>query len=731
MENRQQTFPAMPPSFSAGGHEMRDYYADSSAPRPSPNQNPYLTPYLGLRARLSQVWINRWTVLLLLVLVRVLLAIDNSGDLIDDAQVQALAACSVVEKTGSTMASIPYYASQGFNKMTAHGIEKAVSGLQTMVTMTLTGVEEIVVFYIGMLTNTYLCLITLAVSGSLHAAVDVLANAQKAVTDGLTGIENDIGSAATGLQNGINSLVSGINTVFGQNAPPKVDFSGPIGKLKNFTLPAGLTNDLKKLNSSIPTFDDVKNVTDDVIRLPFEELKKVISNSWGNYTFNDSLLPVPQKETLTFCNDNVHINSFFDDMRGIAHTAKKIFIAVLLTLAIAACVPMALMEMRRFRKLQMRSKLVDAHATDKMDKAYLLSRLYTSDFGKWAASKVSGTRRQILVRWCVAYMTSIPALLLLSLALAGFFSCLCQLIFVRALEKEVPALAAEVAGFAGDIVNKLNNASAAWATDTNAVILQENAKLNQDLLGWVNISTEAVNATLNKFVDETIHVLNLTFGGTPLFDPIKEVFNCLIGLKVAGIENGLTWVHDNAHLDFPLLSNDTLTGGAILSKAGPEEKQFFDDPSSITQNDVATAVTKVGDKIMKGIRQEALISTMILVAWLIVFLSGLIYTLVKLSQHHELRGNGGNEYGATSAPQTDVAAYAAPLEPAPAYSAAHQDVNANAPYALNPHPLPQTINDDEYTTEKTSYSHTLSDGWSSQSYNTNQRQYNEKSGGFI
>ncbi|KAG9706476.1 hypothetical protein KCU77_g22649, partial [Aureobasidium melanogenum] len=74
-ENQQHAFPAAPPSLSAGDHEMRNYYATQDVPRPSSNQTSYLTPYLGLRARLSQVWINRWTILILLVLIRALLAI--------------------------------------------------------------------------------------------------------------------------------------------------------------------------------------------------------------------------------------------------------------------------------------------------------------------------------------------------------------------------------------------------------------------------------------------------------------------------------------------------------------------------------------------------------------------------------------------------------------------------------------------------------------------------------
>jgi hypothetical protein len=709
---------------------MRDYYADSSAPRPFPNQDPYLTPYLGLRARLSQVWINRWTVLLLLVLARVLLAISNANDLINDAQTEALSACTVVEKTASTLASVPHYASQGFNSMTATGVTKAVQGLETMVTLSLTGVEEIIVFYIGMLTNTYLCLITMAVSGTLHGAVDLLQNAQAAINSTLPAIASSITDKQTSILSSLQKLTSGINTVFSDAGLPTIDFSQETNQLKNYVLPANLSADLQKLNSSIPTFADVKNATDNVIRLPFEELKTLVNSTWGNYTFNHSLLPVPQKEELTFCSNNQGINNFFNDLRAIAHTARNAFIGVLLTLAILACIPMAALEIRRFLRLQVRSKMINNYTSGPMDTAYLFSRPYSSDFGRWAARKYKNPRTQILVRWCIAYCTSLPALVLLSLALAGLFSCLMQTIFLKAIEKEVPALTAEVAGFVGDVVNKLNNASASWANQANSVILTESGKLNQELLGWVNTSTTAVNDTLNKFVDETILVLNATFGGTPLADPIQDVFNCLIGLKVAGIQQGLTWVHDNAHIDFPTLPNNTLTGG-LLSEASPDVQSFFADPQNVTSDDVSAAVFKIGAKIEKGIKQEAIIASMLLVAYLVVFLGGFIVTLVRLNQRDRLRAEAGNVYNVQNYSETSYnKEVELPLGPAPAYTTASHDINVNAPYTLNPHPIPRSTVEDNYSVEKHASVPNFS-AWPSNQRNQNPYTNEKSSDGFI
>src|SRR6202044_36747 len=91
--------------------------------------------------------------------------------------------------------------------------------------------------------------------------------------------------------------------------------------------------------------------------------------------------------------------------------------------------------------------------------------------------------------------------------------------------------------------------------------------INKEVFGWVNTTTGAINDTLNTFVSEMSDALNTTFGGTPLYDPIKEVLNCLIGLKIAAVQKGLTWVSDNAQVNFPHLPNDTFSLGAIASIA--------------------------------------------------------------------------------------------------------------------------------------------------------------------
>jgi hypothetical protein len=236
------------------------------------------------------------------------------------------------------------------------------------------------------------------------------------------------------------------------------------------------------------------------------------------------------------------------------------------------------------------------------------------------------------VRWAVAYGTTLPALFVLSLAIAGFFSCLCQYIILAEVQKKVPALTSQVSDFAGEVVTSLQHVSEDWANDANGVMTHYSDEINNDVLGYVVNATDAVNDTLNTFTDEMDKALTTAFQNTVLMDPIQEVVYCLIGLKVEAVQKGLTWVHDHAHVTFPMFPNDTFSSGAAESIDGDSNlTTFLATPSSVSTDEVTGAVTHVTDYIRNNIIQEALISTGLLLVYVLVVLIGVMRMLVGMA----------------------------------------------------------------------------------------------------
>jgi hypothetical protein len=138
------------------------------------------------------------------------------------------------------------------------------------------------------------CLITLAVSGSLYAAVQLGDEVVKILNGTIPAIGDDIASVTSTFEKDFNSFINSVKSVpFANINLLTLNLDTDIEKLKNLAMPTDVSIGLQDLNNSIPTFADVQNFTEIVIKFPFEEVKKLISETLGNFIFNRSLLPVP------------------------------------------------------------------------------------------------------------------------------------------------------------------------------------------------------------------------------------------------------------------------------------------------------------------------------------------------------------------------------------------------------------------------------------------------------
>ncbi|PNP40344.1 hypothetical protein TGAMA5MH_07671 [Trichoderma gamsii] len=623
-----------------------------SAPQPSieprADTAPYITPYLSLPARLSQIWINRWTVLLIILLARLVILIAQLRDNIANAETQALSSCTKVEDVGSAMASMPHYLSQGVNELVGTGVEKAVHGMVETLDLVISGVENIIIFYINFLTATYTCLITALIHGSIEIIANVTEDATKSYNKLINGTVGEINKLATSLQVGISNLTSGIEgSIFGGliSDIPKVNFSKPLNKLLDFKLnTTSFVSGLQLLDKDLPTFEDVQNFTESAISLPFEALRHALDDKYGNYTFNKTAFPLAEKQQMTFCSDNDSLNNIFDHLFKLVAKARVAFIVVISLAAAGVMAPMAWLEIRRWRQQRNYAKLVTQNDQDPMDAVYIGSRPFTATYGLRFTSKMTGKQR-ILARWCIAYATSPAALFVLSLALSGFLACIFQAILLKAVQKETPKLAQEVGQFAENVVDTLQNVSQSWADGANGVIGGLNDDINHDLLDYVSNATEAVNNTINVFMDKMEESLEFVFNGTLLLGPIKSVLHCVIGLKVESVQKGLTFVRDHAHVEFPLFPNNTFSAGANSSVDGDSGiDSFLASPSDATTNEISEAVGHVTKWLHSNLVHEALLSTGIFLTYVIIVLIGVIQTLIGMATSERGRAEGGIRY---------------------------------------------------------------------------------------
>ncbi|RYP75317.1 hypothetical protein DL771_002413 [Monosporascus sp. 5C6A] len=699
--SEKRDVPPVPPSLNVNPWKK---HGDPNVP--SRRSHDEITPYLGLRARYSQIWFNRWTVLLALVLIHFLLTADSLRSNLDDSKEKALSACTKVEDMGSTMASMPHYLSRGVNSLAASGITNSVQALVAMLDLIITAVNQLILFFIHMMTDTYVCLITLAVhtalnvsaiavektTEALNSAIDGFADTLMKATDGIQSVvdagwriaekvsnigddtEEGAGNVEEGLTDGAGDVKDEVTNPFSlrdfipsiesldsqaltllsaRDLPPdamvallprdilpdKPDIRAPLNdflqKIKDIDIDtSGFVDGIDKLNDKIPTFDEVREMTNDAVSIPFNMARDALNKAYGNWSFDQNVFPVAQKEALSFCSENSSINDFFLTLFEIARKAKITAIVVIIILAILACIPMAYMERFRWQRQVEQAEVFSQHQYDSMDVAYMYSRPRAARAGLSISNTFKGWRlskkKQILARWCVAYATTLPALFILSLALAGLFSCLCQIFLLKAIERKVPELASQVGDFAQEVVETLGNVSGKWSDDANGVIVTMNNDINEDVFGVVIKATTAVNDTINTFTRTMDQGLQAALGETVFKEAAAGVIRCVIGLKIETVQKGLTWVHDHAHIDFPLFPKDVYSMGASDSVSGEgDTNSFLASPKSVTTDEITDAVLRVTRWLRHKIIQDALISFAFFLVYLLIVLIGVVWALVR------------------------------------------------------------------------------------------------------
>ncbi|KUI61785.1 Plasma membrane fusion protein PRM1 [Cytospora mali] len=614
---QEASWPSVPPSLSHQSFDLDNgKQADATAMPPRPHYNASeITPYLGLRSRLSQVPMNRWTVLLLLVLARLLILLAGLNTDLVNAKENALSSCTKVEDIGSSMASMPHYLSVGVNQLAADGITKTVQGMVEILMMILTGVQELIFFWIEFEIGTFMCLCTALVNGVLDFAEFAI--------NGTTALLNEaVHKVASGIEDAVDAVVEAAK-VF------KIDLSDietEVDKLSDVQIDtSSIVSGIKDLNSKI-NYTDIQNDVQEAIAIPFDMVKRLLNESYGSWEFNQSVFPVAEKETLSFCSNNSTLDHFFEVLFKICASAKTVVIVVLVLLAIIAAAFMAWWEIKRFNRQLVKSQILSNR--EPMDIAYIAGRPLTAGAGIWISEKLSrDPKRQVLIRWVVAYATTYTALFVLSLAIAGAFSCFCQWVILRAIQKEAPALAAEVGDFASEVVVSLEQASTQWANDSNSLILGLQNDINDDVFKYVRNATTAVNDTINTFDEYMQKGLDTVFGGVPQLEKfMSSVIACLITDKLDKVQEGLDWVTENAQVTLPLFSADIFSVGANDSINGDSDlTSFLSTPSSATTDEITEAVDKVIEMLRNNIIQEALIS-------LVLFLVYIAYVFFAVAQ---------------------------------------------------------------------------------------------------
>lgn len=153
----------------------------------------------------------------------------------------------------------------------------AVRGLVSLLTLILTGFQETILFVIEYYLGTIACLIDAFVHGVLefseYAINQTVGFINIAVQDSLKGLEDavdDVGSALDTISKDFSYLGIHVPSLSGIES----DLSG-LSSVTNINATV-IVGDIGALNKNIPSFDDLKNITREVIAVPFDLIKSLL-----------------------------------------------------------------------------------------------------------------------------------------------------------------------------------------------------------------------------------------------------------------------------------------------------------------------------------------------------------------------------------------------------------------------------------------------------------------------
>ncbi|CAE6436607.1 hypothetical protein ACGC1H_004503 [Rhizoctonia solani] len=663
-----------------------------------------LKPYLTLPYLLSLTWLATPIISLLFIIFRLIISQGAAQDGVEDAKGVLIASCAAAERAAQGVGSIGSFMAAGTNRQIEAAVNGTINAARATMIFSLTALQGIIEFVIDMYRSIFLCFLELVVRGGLAIIIGALTEItdflQNAVNGLKTSIQGDIQSANNAIASAVNAINSVTRIVNVKLDVPQFSIPALTG-LDNIKIPTDLQDALTKLNATLPTLDKLRNTVDNIIAIPFNELKKEINETFTSpaMRFNTSVLAVPARSNIQFCDDLD--TSIVDDLGRDLRMIGRIGIILLLLALVLLVLGAMAMEWYKWRVLQRElERTREAWSTDTNvqhpqlsghqgvpmmvmsdDNLMLLHAtqqhpLLSALANRLAnALKLSATSYTHL-RFFFAYVFHPAALACLLIGLFGLISVQVQLAAIGPVQKHFSSqVSNSVSDFTNSIALSINGAmredSAAYAAQVNAQTSAMQSTINDNLFGWVNGTTVTLNNTLVAFYDDIQSTVELVFGGTLLETPAREFIRCLIGSKVQGIENALTFIHDHLKVNMPTVSDDVLllSNSSVNEITQPISLAAVGDGTQSEDGSGSGIVGKVIARYIASLKKERLMFLIFLGLWALVVVIALCIILWHtigarwLHERRQRAWESGQSFGPFSRRPSEQSRYAFPNVP--------------------------------------------------------------------
>ncbi|GBC34268.1 uncharacterized protein OCT59_018895 [Rhizophagus irregularis] len=607
-------------------------------------------PYIGLRGKLSLAWITYPIISFIFVIGRLFIAMNSIDPIIEDIRQRVNKSCDALELATSSLISLPHFMAGPFNDSITDTINSTIRGFVRTLDLGIQALNGIIVFFINLYKSTFRCLLELAVRGSISAVSEAVIFLQGFSNNALAGIKTAIDNSIAGINSSLEGVRNALSNVGGLlNLPEIPTVSIPAAEdLNKVTFPTtGIVNGLDTLNASIPSMDEIENRLTNLISIPFNELRVIINNSMSDIKFNSSILPVPPMgNNIKFCENNLNLevlDNIKNDLKRTAWIGLSILFALSILLILANIFYIWISHKRFMNKVD-KSLNNFKRTNSNINKNSIIDIIkfsenpFLQNYIVKTSTYFKNRENQKIYRWFWDYILFKPAIICFIIGLSGIISIFIQIAILNGVRHTYKdEISESIANFGNTVMGLMNSnlqeSSKQYSTQSNNIIINLENDINQNLFGWVNITTTALNNTLNTAVDEIVGFVNTTFGGVPFIrNVIDELLNCLILVKIKGIQSGLTFIKDNSHLGLPRVSENILMikpdkMNSVISEA---TIRFAGEPD---EEGTGGQIGRLFDAYEDRLKSELPLFWILIACWGVVLIFGLI-RIIWFKLHH-------------------------------------------------------------------------------------------------
>ncbi|KAF9110409.1 hypothetical protein BGX27_006368 [Mortierella sp. AM989] len=480
-------------------------------------------PFLGLGAKLSQAFASYTVVFLLFSAYRLYLTQTSVETYTTNAKQAIGNNCHSLEKSVSTLASLPHFAAQSLNHGLATALDSAVSqigyGLETI----LAGFLATLDFVIGLLTGTWRCFL------------DNLANSEIPLL-------SELGSG------GVETVDKMHKTILGLLALPLNDLGDIIRQRMEDPQVGQMVNVVPAM--SIHKVEFCAEALDLVV------LDKMRDDLQNRIMYGSCIILVVallailgNMAWIAFLHgrDKAHIESIIRQFNFLPETCNK-------------TTKDEKRELPSFMGITDVELKLCALRISHLARNPLLFRVVD-----WSSKRLFSENRGKRSRyiWFVYYIANSQAATCLLLGLCGLIIVYSQIAVINYTREHYrPALAAvlmDISDVALHAVNgAMSTASRSFAIKTNNVLQNLEVDLNTNVFGDIIHAAEEVNASLVQVQLTLAQGIQAVFGDGAFGKMVLMILQCLFLNKLAILENGLNWIQLNARIAMPRLSEDVL-----------------------------------------------------------------------------------------------------------------------------------------------------------------------------